>query len=392
MTHLEILTYLNRTFSARFYLVGGFVRDLLNGKTSDDYDIATDLLPEKLLELAKEKNIIAIPTGIKHGTTTLIIDNKNLEITTFRQDFNNNGRHCSVLYTDKIQLDASRRDFTINAIYMDEFGNIYDFFDGEGDLKRGLVKFIGDPERRIQEDYLRILRFFRFSAEFDTSNKSLTQELIKTFGRLAPKLSLLSKERITQEFCKICEKENFIKSFMQMQKIEVLKNRYNLDTNFSGISTEKMRLIRDWDSFYKLCLVYFDNLNDLLCNKNFLWSKNRKQVLKNLINVLKEDNIIHNLKKLSVKYNKEIVEFAIVVLYFKDKILKEDFQKYKTELKTMICPKFEITGHDLMDIGFVKGKTLGQALSQVYDFWLENDFPKKELCLNFARTLFEKQV
>ena len=212
MGHLRTLKDLNSTFNANFYLVGGFVRDLLSDIKSEDLDIATDMHPEDLIRMAEEKNIKVFPTGLQHGTVTLIFDDQQLEITTFRKDFNNNGRHCSVDFTKSMKEDSCRRDFTINAIYLDEKGRYYDFHNGKSDLEKGRVKFIGNPDERIKEDYLRILRFFRFCSSFDKTAISTRDEDVKTALEFnASKLSELSADRISQEFLKMTESEKYIK-------------------------------------------------------------------------------------------------------------------------------------------------------------------------------------
>ena len=148
-------------------LVGGAVRDALLGKAQADIDIITDLLPEQVTEILVAKNIKVIPTGIKFGTVTAIVAGENFEITTLRKDIKSDGRHVEVEFTNDFYLDAERRDFTINALSYSPFEHkIYDYFTGLEDLKQKKVIFIGQPEKRIIEDYLRILRFFRFSTRF----------------------------------------------------------------------------------------------------------------------------------------------------------------------------------------------------------------------------------
>ncbi|MBT4167666.1 MAG: CCA tRNA nucleotidyltransferase, partial [Rhodospirillaceae bacterium] len=144
--------------------VGGCVRDGLLGRASTDLDIAIDQLPEDSMRLLEAAAIKVIPTGLKHGTITALAKGQHFEITTLRVDVETFGRHARVAFTDDWQLDAARRDFTINAIYTDRDGQLYDPVGGQADLAAGLVRFVGDAAQRITEDKLRILRFFRFFA------------------------------------------------------------------------------------------------------------------------------------------------------------------------------------------------------------------------------------
>ena len=142
--------------------VGGCIRKIIKGEIVDDIDLATNLNPKQVCEVLKQNNINFNETGIEHGTITAVINNYNFEITSLREDVETDGRHAQVKFSTDWKKDASRRDFTINCIYADIDGNLFDPYNGKDDLEKGVIKFIGDPEQRIKEDYLRILRYFRF--------------------------------------------------------------------------------------------------------------------------------------------------------------------------------------------------------------------------------------
>ena len=146
--------------------VGGCVRKSISGDNIDDIDLATILKPDEIKKKLNKENIKVIDTGISHGTVTAIINKKKFEITTLRKDLSTDGRHAEVTFTSDWKEDALRRDFTINAIYADIQGRIFDPLNGISDLQKGIVKFIGTPDERIQEDYLRILRYFRFFTQY----------------------------------------------------------------------------------------------------------------------------------------------------------------------------------------------------------------------------------
>jgi len=162
-----IFSYLNEIGKeSRVRFVGGCVRKAICGENIDDTDLATSLKPDEVKRRLNKENIKVIDTGISHGTVTAIINNKKFEITTLRKDVSTDGRHANVYFTSNWEQDAQRRDFTINAIYADIEGRIFDPLNGVSDFQNGKIKFIGSPEKRIQEDYLRILRYFRFFIQY----------------------------------------------------------------------------------------------------------------------------------------------------------------------------------------------------------------------------------
>ena len=189
---------------ARF--VGGCVRKHLSQDKVDDIDIATILNVDEIKKKFENTKIKIIETGIKHGTVTLVSKKLKLEITTLRKDLKTDGRHAEVEYINDWQVDSERRDFTINAIYLDIKGNIFDPQSGVIDLKNKNVKFIGDPQRRIEEDYLRIIRFIRFKIMYDAKVEPSTSSAIKQNLNGVKKIS---KERILIELFKILELKNF---------------------------------------------------------------------------------------------------------------------------------------------------------------------------------------
>jgi poly(A) polymerase len=182
-------------------VVGGAVRDVLLGLPVSDIDFATRLRPPEVIRRLEAARIRAIPTGLKHGTVTAVVADTPYEVTSLRHDLATDGRHATIAFTDDWQADAARRDFTINALYADpQSGAIWDWFGGQADLATRTVRFIGDPYRRIAEDHLRILRFFRFTARF--SNRLEPDGLAACAAR-ANDLMALSRERIREEMLKL---------------------------------------------------------------------------------------------------------------------------------------------------------------------------------------------
>jgi poly(A) polymerase len=184
---------------ARF--VGGCVRNAVLGRAIDDLDLAVDKPPESVMRALEAAKIKAVPTGLRHGTVTAIADSRVFELTTLRRDVETDGRRAVVAFTDDWLEDAGRRDFTFNALYADPDGMLYDPFDGRADLAAGRVRFIGDPDTRIAEDRLRVMRFFRFHAWY--GQPPLDGAGYQACARNASALGSLSGERVRKELLRI---------------------------------------------------------------------------------------------------------------------------------------------------------------------------------------------
>ncbi len=181
------------------WLVGGCVRDALLGRPVADIDIATDARPETVVRLAAASGFRAVPTGIEHGTITVVVDSAPYEVTTFRRDLETDGRRAVVAFSERLEEDAARRDFTMNALYADAGGHVIDPVGGIADLKARRIRFVGVAEDRVREDYLRILRFFRFHARFGDPAAGMDPDALAAIAANADGIDTLSKERIGHE-------------------------------------------------------------------------------------------------------------------------------------------------------------------------------------------------
>jgi poly(A) polymerase len=217
------------------------------GKT--DIDIATDIVPEKIIDIFSKSDFKAIPTGIDHGTVTIVVDKKNYEITTLRKDIKTDGRHAEVEFSNDFEEDAARRDFTINSLSYDiNTCEIFDYFGGIEDLKNKVVRFIGDPNIRIKEDYLRILRFFRFSCFY---SDSIDSDGLRACKSNIDGLKILSKERIKSELEKILSCPKYISHIIEiMDEVEIFKiisADYEIDIsgikNFENIFWKNQKIV-----------------------------------------------------------------------------------------------------------------------------------------------------
>lgn len=201
-------------------LVGGSVRDGLAGRDVADVDLATPEVPEAVITALEAAGLKAVPTGIKHGTVTAVSDHRAFEVTTLRRDVTTDGRHAEVAWTDDWEVDAARRDFTINAMSMARDGSVFDYFGGRADLAAGRVRFVGEPAARIAEDYLRILRFFRFHARYGQQEPDPATVAALHGG--VDGLARLSPERVWSEFKRILVAPEPGRSMQLMQELGVL--------------------------------------------------------------------------------------------------------------------------------------------------------------------------
>ncbi|MCA0270536.1 MAG: CCA tRNA nucleotidyltransferase [Proteobacteria bacterium] len=204
------------------WLVGGCVRDGLLGRAVADIDITTDARPDHVIALAEAAGLRAVPTGIDHGTVTLIADDTPFEVTTFRRDVETDGRRATVAFADGLEEDAARRDFTVNALYADATGLVTDPVGGLADLALRRIRFVGDPETRIREDYLRILRFFRFHAWYGDPAEGMDAEALAAIAANADGLDRLSKERIGHEMRRLLAAPDPAPALAAMQATGVL--------------------------------------------------------------------------------------------------------------------------------------------------------------------------
>ncbi|OWV90464.1 poly(A) polymerase [Rhizobium sp. N122] len=224
-------------------VVGGAVRNSLMGLPVSDIDIATTLTPEIVMERAAAAGIKTVPTGLQHGTVTLVIDGKPFEVTTLRTDVETDGRHAKVAFSTDWKADAERRDLTINALYADAKGEVVDLVGGLADIEKRNIRFIGDAAKRIAEDHLRILRFFRFFAYYGSGRPDA--EGLKACSAARSKLKALSAERVWSELRKLLSAGDPGRALLWMRQVAVLTEilpeteKWGIDAIPSLISTEK---------------------------------------------------------------------------------------------------------------------------------------------------------
>ena len=359
--------------------VGGCVRKHLSNEEIDDIDIATSLTTDQIKEKFQDTRFKVIDSGVKHGTVTLVSDKLKLELTTLRKDIKTDGRHATIEYTDDWQEDSERRDFTINAIYLDITGKVFDPQLGTEDLKNCNIKFIGDPQKRIEEDYLRIIRFIRFSLEYMSEIELTTIEAIKLN---LDGIKKISKERILSELFKILCTKNFLK----------LNNNEHLKAIFLLIFPEFKNLERlhrlesilshsNFDKETLLALLLIDDSNG---HEYFFHKYNVSNDLREDLNLMAKNftNLESN-KKFFLKDLKKNIYFfgknhlmALNVLYFSDnkKAKLKDYLDILSNIKKLNIPKFSFDGNYLKEKGMKEGALIGKTLEIIEHEWLDNNF------------------
>ena len=367
---------------AEMRFVGGCVRKLISGEKVDDIDLSTNLKPENVIEVLKKNKINFYETGIEHGTITAVINKRSFEITTLRKDIRTDGRHAQVEYTDNWLEDASRRDFTINSIYSDLDGNLFDPFNGRKDLNDGLIKFIGDPAQRIKEDYLRILRYIRFFLGY--SKNQHNKNTVRIIKQNLIGLNQVSKNRQLQELKKIILVENFHKINSDKTSKELfllifpeLKN-INRINKLDNLGKEILKG-KDFEFILSLLLVDKSEDCDYFIYKYNLSNKERDKI--NFLNLIFSEDLNkdyftkENLTKILFKNGKDnlidILDFKILTTK-KNKNNLIDLKKYFIEFKIPVIP---IRAKDLIkQFNLKEGKLLGLILKEIEEQWLNNNF------------------
>lgn len=365
----KLFTILTKSGQAR--LVGGCVRDVVLGRVSTDIDIATTHGPQEVMSLLENAGIKCIPTGLKHGTVTAVLNEKNYEITTLRKDVETFGRHASVEFTNSWEEDAKRRDFTINAMSMDLDGTLYDYYSGQADLKNKLIKFVGNPEERIKEDYLRVLRYFRFISYFGVEH--IHQESLNACAKLAEGITQLSGERLRVEILKIASSQYIKEAFQLMDKLEITKHLL-----IKKLSDKYLDYTFSDDKYVNLAAI-------LRCSEGISQSYTPFQARLRFSN--NEGHLLHRLilqESIELSgdenYQKRQIYIHGVDLYKKLLMLAnienpdlDRYNRYKTLANTWAAPIFIINGEDLKKIGY-NGAEIGKRLNSLHSMWIESNF------------------
>ena len=350
--------------------VGGAIRDDLLGLPVSDIDLATKILPADVINRLEKARIKAVPTGIDHGTITAVSDGHPFEITTLRRDVSTDGRRATVAFTEDWAEDAARRDFTINALFADPVnGELFDYFDGLDDLQNRRIRFIGDPLQRIAEDHLRILRFFRFHARFETSEPDAAG--LDACAARANDLMTLSRERIADELLKLLalpDPSNTIEIMLdrgilipvlpeiELARLDGLKAliRAEADANMSPESLRRLASLLPRD----------ENTAADIAARLRLSNKARKRLTCAVGN--------------NAQWPPRVLAYRLGLECAVDRLLLEGRTDEARAIADWPIPRLPISGGGLIKRGMAAGPQVARALRQIDDRWVEADFPTGE--------------
>jgi poly(A) polymerase len=370
---------------ARF--VGGCVRDALVGRNIRDIDIATPLSPRRVTELLHKAGLKAVPTGIDHGTITAVAHKIGVEVTTLRRDVETDGRHAKVEFTDDWQADAARRDLTINALSADATGKVHDYFGGLDDLAAGRVRFVGDPKQRIVEDYLRLLRFFRFHADYAIGG--LDEAAVTAAKELAPHLKSLSGERLRQETLRLLTARHGTEVWGEMLSLGIVQHYLPWATSLDrlrwvaeleqrhGLPPDPIRRLaaltmtgcgREVAETLKLSRAEGDRVIALDATRD-AFDASSPQAVRRQIYAWGNDGARDRL-----------------LLDWLDRIEGAAGSAALAVIESWPRPRFPLKGADIVKMGVPEGPRVGEVLEKAESWWIERDFaPDRAACLVFAR-------
>ena len=378
----------DRAFSYKSRFVGGCVRDALANRRVVDIDIATSLLPDEVMARLTAAKINYVPTGLQHGTITAIVDSKPFEITTLRIDSKTDGRRAEVRYTDDWKKDAARRDFTINAMSATIDGDVFDYFGGLEHLRTGRVMFVGEPEKRITEDYLRVLRYFRFLAQFGWGGTD--PQALAACEKLAKNVARLSAERIRQETLKILDSERCAEVWQLMITHRVvthfLPEAMNVTALERLIALEKEHHSAG-SAIRRLAAVLDVQIQDIPhITKALRLSNEQADRLTGMkepfpVAELRARDADRSVRRLVYRRGADMVRSAMLLAEASGAAIP-DFAKLYATASSFRAPPFPIEGNDVTALGVLPGPMTGRLLRDVENWWVNEDFqPGRTDCL-----------
>jgi len=371
-------------------IVGGAIRNALMDMPVGDIDIATTLLPQDVVERAKDAGIKSVPTGIEHGTVTLVLEGEGYEVTTLRRDVATDGRRADVAFGTDWQVDAERRDLTINGLYADGEGNIIDLINGLPDIETRTVRFIGDAATRVAEDYLRVLRFFRFFAWYGSGRPDA--DGLRASARAKDKLSTLSAERVWSELKKLLSAPDPSRSLLWMRQSRVLAQvlpeteKWGIDS-IHGLVAAEQSLNWSVDPLIRLAAIIPPDVARVEAMASRLrMSKNETNRLLLWAGAQTPDATMAEtaLDRLLYRQGKDGVVMRLKLALAAaraDVSAGEEAMRKVARLSTLnnranafVKPAFPLTGADVLAEGVAAGPRVGEVLSALEDKWVEVNF------------------
>lgn len=390
---------------AEIRFVGGCVRDAVLGRPVTDIDLATDAEPERVLELLGEKKIRAVPTGIDHGTITAIPDRRPFEITTLRNDEETDGRRAQVSFTKDWAADAARRDFTINALSADRDGSIYDYVGGLADLRAGRVRFIGNAEDRIAEDYLRILRFFRFHAGYASTEPDA--DALEACRQASGQVENLSGERVWRELSRILNVSEPGTAFGLMEDARVLRLLLPV-----GRSPNRLQALAALEDTVRMPPEAIRRLTALIQPDRQEASQIAARLRLSRAETARLDELSASrggssagmpdlaLRRALYALGRDVFR-DLILLDWADEIARspavavdniQDWKETWDATSAWTAPEFPLTGEDVMAAGAKEGPDVGEILDEIEEWWIEQAFrPDRDGCLDRLRLAMRRR-
>ena len=387
-TEIEKIFRAIHSFSANSEIryVGGCVRKIINKENFDDIDLAVNLNPKDVCEALNKNDIKYYESGIEHGTITALINNIKFEITSLRKDVDTDGRHAKVEFSDNWKEDASRRDFTINAIYADIDGSLFDPFDGKKDLENGKIIFIGNAEIRIKEDYLRVLRYIRFFLNYSKAKHE--PSVIKIIKKNLAGVSSISPERLLDELRKLVRSKGFSKLTKDKDSLEIINLVFPQLKNislFRKLNSFAIKNLTKVDFILLLSLMIIDGTDnvDYFIYKFNLSKKDQKRLL--FLNNFFSKKITStsfsekNLNKILYFKGREALIDVIYFKIFKSNKVESKLIKLIKIFKEKDIPVLPLKADILMEkYQIPEGKELGIKLKAIEEIWTNNNFKISE--------------
>lgn len=389
--------------SVRF--VGGCVRDALLGRIVSDIDVATDIVPDKVVEVLEAKGIRAVPTGIEHGTVTAIPDERPFQVTTLRHDVETDGRRAVVSYTRDWAEDAKRRDFTMNALSADRQGNVFDYTDGIADLEAGRIRFIGDAGDRIREDYLRILRFFRFQASYGRTEPD--PDALDACRAFVANVETLSGERVWAELSRLIVVDDPTAVLRMMERTGALPRLFPVRRKI-----DRLQALVGLEAMYRLGTDPVRRLAALLDARRKEASQVAARLRLSRIDTDRLASLLTGIGECGPDMDDQALRRALYHVrgpHFRDLTLlgwAEDIARDRARAtasaegwnRTLQAalewqqPQLPASGQDALDLGVPEGPAVGEMIAEIESWWVEQAFrPEREACLDRLRLLARRR-
>ncbi len=362
--------------------VGGCVRKIINKEKVDDIDLAVNLKPTDVCKALNNNNIKYYESGIEHGTITALINGIKFEITSLRKDVDTDGRHAKVEFSNNWKEDASRRDFTINCIYADIEGNLFDPFNGKKDLENGKINFIGDVEKRIKEDYLRVLRYLRFYLNY--SKDKHDPKIVRIIKKNLTGVSNISAERLLDEFQKLLRSDSFLKITSDKNCLEIISLVFPQLKNISSFKKLNSFAKKNFDKvdfIFLLSLMIVDgtdNVDYFIYKFNISKKDQKRIVFLNNFNSSKfsnKDFSEKNLNKIFYFSGREALMDVILFKIFKSNKVDIKLISLIDIFKNKKIPIMPLKADLLMEkYNIPEGKELGAKLKAIEEIWANNNF------------------